>query len=50
VALYRSEITETIRSMTRACPFALFVFMDSHLIAKGVLDVLVTFLDYGNIP
>jgi len=29
------------------CPYALFVFMDSHLMASGTLDALLSYLDYG---
>lgn len=47
VHTYRLEMKQAIEGAIRKCPHALFVFMDSHLIAPGVLDVLVKFLDYG---
>jgi len=47
VHAYRAEIAEAIRAQLTKCPYSLFVFTDSQLIAPEVLDVVAPSIDFG---
>lgn len=45
---YRREIANTIQTKLMSCSYALFIFVDTHMMTNGTLDSLTGFLDFNS--